>query len=125
MYVIDCHDYIYQKDIAPRAVQNVGDFYDIKMNCQRTADELVEMSKSSPIKKFVVNAVALTPEPVRKLNGYISDECRKHPEFVGSGTLHPDMENIDEELEHIISLGLRGVKLHPDTQNFNMTATRL
>lgn len=124
MYVIDCHNHIYQDEIAPRAVQNVGEFYNIKMNCNGTADELIEMSKSSPIKKFVVNAVALTPKPVRKLNDYIAGECKKHPEFVGLGTLHPDMENMDEEIEYIISLGLHGIKLHPDTQNFNMDSDK-
>ncbi len=120
MFAIDCHDHIYNPRIAARAVKNVGEFYDVGMNCHGTSDELIEMSKTSPIKKFVVNAVALSPKPVQKLNDYIAAECSKHKEFVGLGTLHPDMENMAEEIERMISLGLRGIKLHPDTQCFNM-----
>ena len=45
--------------------------------------------------------------------------CNEHEEFTGLGTLHPDMDNIDEEIDRIISLGLKGIKLHPDTQGFN------
>ena len=124
MFAIDCHCHIYNHEIAPRAVSNVGQFYNINMNCGGTAEELTEMSKISPIKKFVVNAVALTPKPVYKLNEYIAAECKKHNEFIGVGTLHPDMENMEEEVEHIISLGLHGVKLHPDTQHFNTDSAK-
>src|SRR5574344_620578 len=118
MYVIDCHDHIYNRRIAPRAVKSVGECYDGKMNCSGTAAEHIEISQTSPIKKFVINAVALNPKPVLKLNDFVASECKKHSEFVGLGTLHPDMENMDDEIDRIISLGLKGIKLHPDTQNF-------
>lgn len=124
MFAIDCHDHIYNPKIASRAVASVGKFYDIEMNCGGIADELVKISKTSPIKKFVVNVVAATPKSVQKLNKYIAKECEKHKEFVGLGTLHPDMENMEEEIESMISLGLRGIKLHPDTQCFNMDSDK-
>lgn len=119
MVVVDCHDHIYKRRMAERAVESVGKFYDVKMNGNGVADELVEISKSSPIRKFVVNAVAITPRQVKSLNDFIADECSKHPELVGLGALHPDMEKPEEEIERIISLGLKGVKLHPDTQQFD------
>ena len=119
MFVIDCHDHIYNKRLAERAVASVGEFYEVKMSCGGLADELVRISENSPIKKFVVNSVALNPRHVSKLNDFTAAECNKHKELVGLGTLHPDMDNADEEIERIISLGLKGIKLHPDTQKFN------
>ena len=47
---------------------------------------------------------------------------RQSPSF---GTLHPDCENITEEAEFILNSGLKGVKLHPDTQRFNTDDKRL
>ncbi|MBQ8134966.1 MAG: amidohydrolase family protein [Clostridia bacterium] len=120
MFAIDCHDHVYNKRIAPRAVQSVGEFYDVKMNCSGIADELIKISVNSPVKKFVINAVALSPKPVCKLNDFIAGECGKHSEFTGLGTLHPDMDGMEEELERIIALGLHGIKLHPDSQCFDM-----
>jgi hypothetical protein len=40
--------------------------------------------------------------------------------FIGLGTMHPDLDNIDSEIDRIISMGLRGIKLHPDFQEFNI-----
>lgn len=37
---------------------------------------------------------------------------------VAFGSVHPDSENVFEELERIKELGLSGIKLHPEFQNF-------
>ncbi len=119
MFVIDCHDHIYKKRMAEKAVKAVGEFYEVEMSGGGVAEELVEMARNSPIKRFVVNSVAVTPNQVKRLNDFVAVECSKHPELIGLGALHPDMENSEEEIERIISLGLKGVKLHPDTQHFD------
>ncbi len=119
MFAIDCHVHVYMKRLAPRAVKGVGDFYNVKMSCSGVTEELSEIAKNSPIKKFVINSVALSPKAVPKLNDFVAEECRKNSDLIGLGTLHPDMENINEEIERIISLGLKGIKLHPDTQQFD------
>ncbi len=118
MQVIDCHAHIYHPKLAPRAVKGVGAFYDVPMACGGTVGELLSMTQASPIKRFVVNVVALNVKSVSKLNDFIAAECQAHPELIGLGTLHPDMPHPEEEIERIISLGLQGIKLHPDTQQF-------
>lgn len=118
MLVIDYHDHIYHRKLAPKAVRGVGEFYEVTMACGGTSEELLTVTANSPIRRFVVNAVALNARAVRKLNDFVAAECRAHPEFTGLGTLHPDMEDIDGEIERMIALGLKGVKLHPDTQQF-------
>lgn len=34
------------------------------------------------------------------------------------GTMHPDSDDYDQDLDEITALGLKGVKLHPDLQRF-------
>ncbi len=120
MFAIDCHDHVYNRRIAPKAVQSVGEFYSVQMNCTGTADELLKIAASSNVKKFVINAVALSPKPVERLNDFMAKEQNAHEEFTALGTLHPDMEDPAKEVERIISLGLHGIKLHPDSQSFDM-----
>lgn len=118
--VIDCHAHIYKKRMAEKAVKAVGEFYEVSMNGTGVTDELVQLTETSPIKKFVVNSVAITPSQVKRLNDFVAAECEQHPDkLIGLGALHPDMENIGEEIDRIISLGLKGIKLHPDTQSFD------
>ena len=55
----------------------------------------------------------------QSINEFISFEVKSHPGlFTGFGTLHPDSEDIEGDLDYIIELGLKGVKVHPDFQQF-------
>ena len=40
--------------------------------------------------------------------------------MTGLGTLHPDSPDLKGDIEHIVELGLKGVKLHPDIQGFKI-----
>ncbi len=40
--------------------------------------------------------------------------------MTGLGTLHPDSPDILGDLRHLMELGLKGVKLHPDIQQFKI-----
>lgn len=126
MPVIDVHAHIYPPKIADRAVQAVGDFYAIDMeNLHGTAEALLEAKNAAPLTHFVVHSVATTPHAVTSINNFIADQCRAHPEFIGFAAMHQDFENPEDEIERAIGLGLRGVKLHPDTQRVNMDDPRL
>ncbi|MBR4503068.1 MAG: amidohydrolase family protein [Clostridia bacterium] len=51
---------------------------------------------------------------------------RKSPAacFIGLGALHPDAESVREDAAHIVALGLRGVKIHPDFQRFEVDSPK-
>ena len=59
-------------------------------------------------------------DKVETINDFILDECNKHKEFIGFGAMHPDYDNPEKEIERIKALGLKGIKIHPDTQLFNV-----
>jgi predicted TIM-barrel fold metal-dependent hydrolase len=118
--VIDFHAHIYPDKIAEKAVVNIGEFYKIPMQRKGTVEDLLESGRRGGIDRFVVFSAAAVPEQVRSINNYIASVCGEHPEFTGFGTLHAATENPEEEIERIISLGLRGIKLHPDMQHFNI-----
>ncbi len=125
MDIIDFHAHIYPEKIAVNAVRGIGDFYSIKIDCSGTADDLIKNGRECGISRYLVQSVATVPHQVASINKFIADECKKHPSFIGFGTLHPELENPQDDIEDIISYGLHGVKLHPDTQRFNMDDERM
>lgn len=125
MDIIDFHAHIYPGKIAAKAVDSVAEFYRLKMHGEGTSDHLLSCGKLANIKKFVVHSPALRPSNVYTINSFISQECQLHPEFIGFGTLHAFMEDPEEEIERIISLGLKGIKIHPDTQLFDLDEPKM
>ena len=120
MRIIDFHAHIYPDKIAEKATNATGGFYGITPACLGTSEALLKEGKSAGINGFVLLPVATRPEQARHINTFIRDEVNAHAEFHGFGTLHPDSATMSEEAEYILQSGLLGVKLHPDTQGFNV-----
>ena len=125
MKIIDFHTHIYPEKIAQKAVESVGEFYGIGMDGKGTAKDLLKEGKESGVTDYIVHSVALTASRVEAINDYIASECKTHKEFHGFGTMHADFENKIEEIERARKMGLLGVKIHPDTQLFNMDDRRM
>ena len=126
MKIIDFHAHIYPPKIAEKASLSTGEFYHITPAHSGTGEELLSVGKTAGISEFVLLPVATKPQQVHHINQFILDEVKSHrDEFHGFGTLHPDSENILAETDFIIKSGLQGIKLHPDTQRFNMDDRRL
>ena len=123
MEIIDAHAHIYPEKIAAKATDTIGVFYDIKMEMPAgTADRLVEVGQRAGISRYVVHSVATTARQVRSINEFIKRETEAHPEFIGFITLHQDLseEEIFAEVELAVQNNMRGIKLHPDFQKFNI-----
>lgn len=123
MKIFDAHVHIYPDKIAQKASDTIGKFYDINMTSNGTIDNLTAICNKSGIEKCLVHSVATTHEQVVKINDFIIESVRRNPDrFVGFCTLHPSMEvkETEAEIERIIAAGLKGVKLHPDFQEFNI-----
>ncbi len=118
--IYDAHAHIFPEKIAKKATDNIGAFYDIPMTHTALSGQLLEYGSQAGISKFLVCSTATTPRQVHSINDFIHSECLLHPEFVGLGTLHPYMEDVEGEIIRIVSLGLRGIKLHPDFQLFDI-----
>lgn len=125
MELIDFHTHVYPEKIAEKATRSVCDFYHMDTKMTGTAKMLISEGKRAGITRFVLLPVAVRPDQVFGINGFIAEEVRQHPEFFGFGTLHAAMEDPTAELDRIGALGLRGIKFHPDTQLFALDDPRL
>ena len=127
MQIIDIHTHIYPDKIARKATNSVRDFYQLEGSIQMdgTVDMLLERGKLAGISRYVVLPVSNTPSHVRSINSFILSQTALHDNFIGFGTLHAEMEDLMGEVDWIISNGLRGIKMHPDSQRFAIDDPRL
>ncbi len=124
--IIDAHAHIFPTKIAEKAVAGIGQFYsELTMQMDGTVDTLIANGKKNGIEKFVVQSVATTPAQVESINDFIAQSVREHPdELIGFATLHPDYPDLSGEIERAVNMGLKGIKLHPDFQRFNIDCDR-
>ena len=120
-HVIDAHCHIYPDKIASRAVEGTSRFYDVHSHCDGTVSDLLGKGDIAGIDRFVVQSVATTPHQVESINEFIAKTVNdSNGRMIGLGTLHPDSTDLAGDVKKIISLGLKGVKLHPDIQQFKI-----
>ncbi len=117
--IYDAHCHIYPDKIAEKAAASTGVFYGISMGYDGKVSTLIERAREADVSKCLVHSVATKPEQVSSINRFIADEVSKSAGmFIGFGALHPESLDLDGDIEEIIGLGLRGVKLHPEIQRF-------
>ena len=124
--IIDSHCHIYPDKIAQKASDATARFYDLPPSMDGTISTLLEHGTAAGIDHFIVQSVATTPKQVSSINNFIAASvAASGGRFTGLGTLHPDSEDIAADVNEIISLGLKGVKLHPDIQQVKLDDHRM
>ena len=115
--IIDCHCHIYPDAIAERAVAGTSSFYDLPSVYNGKASQLYELGERLGIDHYVVFSVATTPHQTASINEFIARAvAESRGMMTGLGTVHPDSDTLEADIDHLLKLDLRGVKLHADIQ---------
>ena len=126
MKLIDIHTHVYPDPIAQKATDSIKDFYQLGGGGMNgTVSMLRSRGAEAGISQYVILPVAVRPDRTRHVNDFILQQARQYDDFICFGTVHAAMENIAEEAEYIMDKGLRGIKMHPDTQEFTIDDPRL
>ncbi|MBS5872831.1 MAG: amidohydrolase [Clostridiales bacterium] len=119
--IIDVHAHIFPEKIARKATDNIGHFYGCSMAADGTVENLLRWGDQYGVDCFVVHSVATKAEQVDSINAFIAEQVRLHPDhLIGFAALYPDSDHISQQVEEAIQMGLTGVKLHPDFQQFHI-----
>lgn len=125
MRIIDMHTHVYPDPIAMKAARSIRNYYHLGENMDGTVSTLLERGTAAGVTNFLILPVAVKPEHVHSINDFTLQQKRTHDCFVGFGTIHLGMENLMEEVERIPAMGLKGIKIHPDCQHFDIDDPRL
>lgn len=128
--ILDFHCHVYPHTIAEKAAEAVAKFYQVRrgedipeQGC--SLRDLLRAQAEAGIARTVICSAATAPHQVQHINEFLA---RKAAESAGRcisfGTLHPESPDVKADVEHLLELGLRGVKLHPDMQLFALNAPK-
>jgi len=116
--IIDSHAHIFPDKIAAGAVGGIARFYEMPVAYDGRVETLFDAGGKAGVSHFVVQSVATVPAQAASINRFIAEQTRLHPDrLTGLGAMHP-AGDIAADFEQILSLGLKGIKLHPDFQQF-------
>ena len=116
MKITDVHAHVFPDKLADKAAHSIGDFYGAASYCAASVENLLREEQKAGIGRCVISNSAVTPHQVHDVNTFLASAAASHPSFVGFGSIYPGMDGFEEELDRIMSLGLRGLKIHPDFQ---------
>ncbi|MEG2087510.1 MAG: amidohydrolase family protein [Angelakisella sp.] len=118
--IADAHAHIFPQKIAGKAVDSIGSFYGLQMTGTGLTTDLLAQGSAAGVERFLVCSTATTPAQVESINTFVAEECAADSRLLGFATLHPGYADLSGELQRVKALGLRGIKLHPDFQRFNI-----
>ena len=114
--IIDFHTHVFPDAIAARTIHALRQKADIPAFTDGTLAGLKQSMAESGINISVVLPVVTKPSQFASVNRFAATITEKEG-IISFGGIHPDTSNYKEELNTIKSLGLKGIKIHPDYQD--------
>lgn len=112
--LIDFHVHAFVDEIAEKAVTKLMQTANIIAYADGTEKGTREKLCEWGVDYGVLLPIATKPTQQTKINDWAVKINKDN--FISFGTINPYADNIAEECERIKSLGLKGVKIHPDYQ---------
>lgn len=117
--LIDFHMHVFPDHLSQKALEKLSKTAGgIPYYTDGTVGDTVAKMKAWNVDYGVFMNIATSPKQQESINNWASAVQREHENIFCFGSVHPDAEDCVEELYRIKELGLKGVKLHPDYQNF-------
>lgn len=127
--VFDVHTHTYPEAISRKACENLGKFYNFDVLGKGTYADLEAQAESNNVGGYLLFSVATNSHQVEKVNSSIAELVklsRSHGfKTYGFAGMYQDYPDFEGEINRAVSLGLCGVKLHPDIQMVDITDRRL
>ncbi len=122
--IIDTHTHICPDKIAPIVANNTVERLGIKIYGDFTVRGQLSAMDRWGINASQVFCVAEKPSVVQAANDFVASVCDGQRLF-GLGTLHPDYENFEEEIDRLKAMKLKGVKFSSTFQDFFVDEERM
>ncbi|MGE5613950.1 MAG: amidohydrolase family protein [Bacillota bacterium] len=121
--IIDFHVHCFSDDIAEKAITTLSKCGNIPARTDGTLAGIRQSMKKAGVGKSVIMNIATKPGQVVKINRWAMSISSD--DIIPFGTVHPGFEDWENELEIIREAGLKGIKLHPDYQEFYVDSPEL
>ena len=115
---VDFHTHIFPDHVAARAIQALTQAYGAQAEGSATAAGLMAAMEQAGVDRAVVCPVATRPDQVASINRWVVNLDRQY--FLPFGALHPGSDDLAQELAFLRDHDVRGVKLQPHFQGYQL-----
>lgn len=123
MPVVDVHTHVWPDDVAPRAIGALTDDARPVPHYDGTPTGLLELMNTSGVDVAVLQPVATRASQVVSINTFTASQASSR--LVPFGAMHPEFEEPEAEIERMAAIGIKGIKLHPEFQDFDPDEPRM
>ena len=123
MPVVDVHTHVFPPALAERAVGSLVHGARLKPYYDGTVEGLLGAMERAGVDVSVLQPVATRADQVKSINDWTASLAS--PRLVPLGAMHPDYQDPEDEIERMGALGIRGIKLHPEFQDFDPLDPRM
>lgn len=116
--IIDFHTHTFPDKIAGSVIGKLQRLSRSRPFTNATNDGLRRSMEQAGINLSILLPVMTNAGQVHKLNDLAAriNERWQETGLLSFGGMHPDVENYKEALNHVVELGLKGIKIHPAYQ---------
>lgn len=114
--IFDAHTHAFPDKIAARAIETGSAKAHIPAYHDGSFAGLCKYEENGGADAFLLLPIATNPASVRSVNDWAAS--KQGGKTYAFGSIHPEMADYKSELDYIVSLGLRGIKMHPEYQVF-------
>lgn len=119
--IIDFHTHIFPDKIAKPTIDMLAENSDARAYTSGTRESLLESMREALVDISIVLPVVTRPGQYASINRFAREVTTEEYQpgeahLVSFGGIHPETDNYKREIDEIASMGLLGIKLHPDYQ---------
>lgn len=120
--IIDVHTHVFPDNLAGKAIAKLSASSGLTPSTDGTVSGLTEKLGINNIDKAIVLNIATKPMQDTKVNDFAIETAREHSDsLIVFGSVNPYSPIAVEELYRLSRAGIKGVKLHPEYQRFEVT----
>ncbi|MHB9133074.1 MAG: amidohydrolase family protein [Armatimonadota bacterium] len=123
--IIDFHTHTFPDALAARALAVLAERAGVPTYTDGTCAGLQASMRRAGVDLSVMAPIATRPSQARSINAWAAEQNRKYTDLICYGSIHPAQEDWAEEIDRLVADGIRGIKFHPDYQEFFVDEDRM
>ncbi|MDJ0819543.1 MAG: amidohydrolase family protein [Desulfobacterales bacterium] len=120
-YIVDAHVHLFPNNLFT-PIRQWFEIHGWPIRYQLSSEDIIQFLNSHGIDHIVALHYAHKPGIAWKLNSYMAEISRIHPQVSGMATVYPGEQDAVAILEQAFNDGLAGVKLHNHVQCFDINS---
>lgn len=124
--LIDFHTHCFPNHLAPRAMASLAvtsAAAGFTARTDGTAADIEAHLRRVGVDRAVVCNIATNPRQQQKVNDF-AISLTQNSMLIPLGSVHPDSDCIEAELDRLAAAGIRGIKIHPDYMGVHVDDSR-